>query len=175
MHLHGFYFSVDAVGDGQTSHRYTPEERRLAVTETVMPGHTFDLTWTPDRPGNWIFHCHILAHMSNYKPAFVYGPEGPPAIGYDDTPFLPDQKWRVHDNSRPHPTVVTPAKQPGAPPSDAIMLFDGKDFSGWHNFKREGARPGPVPAPRQPQSGPARRHPAIASSRILPRGRAPSG
>lgn len=23
-----------------------------------------------------------------------------------------------------------------------VLLFDGKDFSGWHNFKREGVRPG---------------------------------
>ncbi len=56
--------------------------------------------------------------------------------GYTDTPFLPDGKWRVHDISRPHPPVVTPgtfstAAQPGQPPSDAIVLFDGKDLSQW--------------------------------------------
>jgi len=56
--------------------------------------------------------------------------KGPPAIGYDDTPMLPDQKWRVHDIKRPHPRVITPGGD-GRPPSDAIVLFDGKDLSHW--------------------------------------------
>lgn len=51
--------------------------------------------------------------------------------GYEDTPVLPGQKWRVHDIKRPHPRMVTPAAQPGQPPSDAIVLFDGKDLSKW--------------------------------------------
>lgn len=52
-------------------------------------------------------------------------------LGYDDTPLIPGQKWRVHDNTRKHPPKVTPAAQPGGPPSDAIVLFDGKDLSQW--------------------------------------------
>ena len=52
-------------------------------------------------------------------------------VGYTDTPMLPDLPYRVHDPSRPHPPVVTPAAQPGGPPSDAIVLFDGKDLSQW--------------------------------------------
>lgn len=31
----------------------------------------------------------------------------------------------------PVPPVVTPASQPGAPPSDAIVLFDGKNLDQW--------------------------------------------
>jgi hypothetical protein len=57
-------------------------------------------------------------------------------LGYDDTPYLPGDKWRVHDVSRPRPDVITPGtessqEKPGRPPSDAIVLFDGKDFSQW--------------------------------------------
>ncbi|MBM3213215.1 DUF1080 domain-containing protein, partial [Candidatus Poribacteria bacterium] len=57
-------------------------------------------------------------------------------IGYDDTPFLPGSKWRVHDGTRPQPRIVTPGtfstqEMPGSPPSDAIVLFDGKDTSKW--------------------------------------------
>jgi len=52
-------------------------------------------------------------------------------LGFTDTPMLPGQKWHVHDPDRPHPRVVTPGKEPGAPPSDAIVLFDGKDLSKW--------------------------------------------
>ena len=55
-------------------------------------------------------------------------------LGYDDTPFLPGGKWRVHDVSRPRPSVITPGAQNSQPPSDAIVLFDGKDLSKWDAF-----------------------------------------
>ena len=65
MHLHGFYFRVDAVGDGSTYTSYAPDERRQAVTEVVAPGRTMALTWSPSRPGNWVFHCHFVGHISH--------------------------------------------------------------------------------------------------------------
>jgi len=57
-------------------------------------------------------------------------------VGYDDTPMLPGSKWRVHDSRRPQPKVVTPGtvstqKKQGRPPSDAVILFNGKDASKW--------------------------------------------
>ena len=58
----------------------------------------------------------------------------PPAnhdLGFEDTPMLPGLPFHVHDPNRPHPPVVTPSAQPGGPPSDAIVLFDGKDLSQW--------------------------------------------
>lgn len=50
--------------------------------------------------------------------------------GFRDTPMLPDGKWRVHDPDRPYPEVVTPAP-PGAPPSDALVLFAGTSLEAW--------------------------------------------
>src|ERR1017187_9778218 len=48
--------------------------------------------------------------------------------GYNDTPQLPNQKWKVHDMNRPRARKVTPgAYVEEAPPSDAIVLFNGKD------------------------------------------------
>jgi len=63
-------------------------------------------------------------------------PSGKPASpeGYTDTPMLPGGKWHVHDPNRPQPPVVTPGAtfSHGAPaPSDAVVLFDGKDLSKW--------------------------------------------
>lgn len=52
-------------------------------------------------------------------------------VGYTDTPVLPNLPYRVHDPDRPHPPAVTPAEQPGGAPSDAIVLFDGRDLSHW--------------------------------------------
>jgi len=51
--------------------------------------------------------------------------------GYSDTPVIPGQKWKVHDIDRPRPAVVTPGARPADPPSDAIVLFGGKDLSQW--------------------------------------------
>ena len=51
--------------------------------------------------------------------------------GFTDTPMLPGLPWRVHDPARPHPPIVTPGATPGAAPSDAIVLFDGRDLSRW--------------------------------------------
>lgn len=56
--------------------------------------------------------------------------------GYDNTPFLPGQRWRVHDSTRPHPRKVSPGtfsteENPGDPPSDAIVLFAGNDLARW--------------------------------------------
>ena len=46
-------------------------------------------------------------------------------------------KWSIHDLNRPLPPVVDPgpAGQPAAAPSDAIVLFDGKDLSAWEDGK----------------------------------------
>ena len=44
---------------------------------------------------------------------------------------LPGQKWKVHDRNRPQPRKVTPGLPIAIelPPSDAIVLFDGKNLS----------------------------------------------
>ena len=55
-------------------------------------------------------------------------------LGYDDTPMLPNSPYCVHDDRRPAPTVVTPGGD-NSPPSDAVVLFDGSDLSGWQSAK----------------------------------------
>src|SRR5271168_1896649 len=63
--------------------------------------------------------------------AFPQAPKPNHDLGFEDTPMLPGLPYHVHDDRRPHPPVVTPAAEPGGPPSDAIVLFDGKDLSAW--------------------------------------------
>src|ERR1700693_1586961 len=45
-------------------------------------------------------------------------------------------KWKIHDLNRPVPPVIEPGTlstpdAAGHPPSDAVVLFDGKDLSRW--------------------------------------------
>ena len=47
-----------------------------------------------------------------------------------------DTRWKIHDANRPVPPVIEPGtastqELPGRAPSDAVVLFDGKDLSQW--------------------------------------------
>lgn len=72
-----------------------------------------------------------LAGVGLVFAVFIFGQTANPNLGYTDTPMLPGLPYHVHDPARPHPRVVTPALQPGGAPSDAIVLFDGRDLSQW--------------------------------------------
>lgn len=74
MHLHGFYFRVDARGDIAKDTIYWPRERRMVVTESLQPFETMTVAWSPDRPGNWVFHCHLNIHVATNP---VIGPNAP--------------------------------------------------------------------------------------------------
>ena len=64
MHLHGFHFTVDSEGDGTADRRLSAGERRTVVTEAMPPGRTFRMSWKPTRGGHWLFHCHMVGHMT---------------------------------------------------------------------------------------------------------------
>jgi FtsP/CotA-like multicopper oxidase with cupredoxin domain len=63
LHLHGFYYRIDAFNRGGRVERYYGESRPMVVTQRIVPGETFDMSWSPDRPGQWLFHCHMFQHM----------------------------------------------------------------------------------------------------------------
>jgi FtsP/CotA-like multicopper oxidase with cupredoxin domain len=64
MHLHGRHFRVRASGDGLRQNDSDAAEAPLVVTEFVAAGETYEMEWAPERPGNWLFHCHMVSHMT---------------------------------------------------------------------------------------------------------------
>jgi len=70
------------------------------------------------------------------QPKLIEAKDGSGIVGYKDTPILPWCGYHVHDPDRPAPPIVTAGKpstqeKVGTAPSDAIVLFDGKDLSQW--------------------------------------------
>jgi manganese oxidase len=64
LHLHGFHFTVEGVGTGLRHEAYDESQYRQVVTQVVPMGSTMQMSWTPTRAGNWLFHCHLLGHVS---------------------------------------------------------------------------------------------------------------
>jgi FtsP/CotA-like multicopper oxidase with cupredoxin domain len=64
MHLHGFFYQVLSRGTVTVDTVYGPADRRTVVTESMTPRTTMSMTWTPTRPGRWLFHCHLSFHVA---------------------------------------------------------------------------------------------------------------
>ena len=75
MHLHGFYYRTDAHGDGAVDTIYGPDQTRMAVTQFLLPGQTVALTWSPKRPGHWLYHCHFIEHVDEEQHMGAAHPE----------------------------------------------------------------------------------------------------
>jgi FtsP/CotA-like multicopper oxidase with cupredoxin domain len=56
MHLHGFYYQLDR------------PDAHDEVTHAFYPGEAEELSWTADRAGSWMFHCHIDDHVTRHAP-----------------------------------------------------------------------------------------------------------
>jgi FtsP/CotA-like multicopper oxidase with cupredoxin domain len=60
FHLHGFFFQVLSV-NGEP-----PAWRSWEDVVNVPPRATVRIAWYPDdRPGSWMYHCHILEHHAS--------------------------------------------------------------------------------------------------------------
>jgi FtsP/CotA-like multicopper oxidase with cupredoxin domain len=70
MHMHGSYFRVLSVGDAEHSDPVPPSQMRDVSTHFMAVGGTMTTLWKPERTGRWIFHCHILTHVSPETSAF---------------------------------------------------------------------------------------------------------
>jgi FtsP/CotA-like multicopper oxidase with cupredoxin domain len=57
FHLHGFFFQVLEINGKR------PAWRSMEDVINVPPKATVRIAWYPDdRPGSWMYHCHILEH-----------------------------------------------------------------------------------------------------------------
>ena len=65
IHLHGHVFRVIA-RDGRPT-RY----REWADTVLMAPREAVDIAFVADNPGDWMFHCHILAHQAGGMMALI--------------------------------------------------------------------------------------------------------
>ena len=90
---------------------------------------------------------HLARSLSTWQKLRLNLEVPPELPGYVDTPLLPNSSWKVHDRRRPQPGNVNPGDSdilapPGKAPSDAIILFDGKDISQWKNGDAKGLENG---------------------------------
>ena len=63
MHLHGFYYRVDAFNGPAAEYQGRPAPGQMVVTQLMSPFSGMSMSWSPDRPGNWLFHCHFALHL----------------------------------------------------------------------------------------------------------------
>lgn len=136
MHLHGFYFTVRRTGDGFRDAPAGDGDGLRVVTHPLPSGGTLVLEWTPEREGNWLFHCHIMHHVS-------------PARRLDADPHAPaaDAGHGSHHGSATHDAglgmagmvlgitvrasrdVSEPARPPGVPARRLTMTIGRGDPS----------------------------------------------
>jgi FtsP/CotA-like multicopper oxidase with cupredoxin domain len=65
MHLHGFYFKMLSQGSPFRDTAFTADRQRMSVTEDMDAFTTMSMVFSPDRPGNWLFHCHLVFHVNH--------------------------------------------------------------------------------------------------------------
>ena len=65
IHLHGHSFRVVARDGKPTRHREWRDTVLMAPREAV------DIAFVADNPGDWMFHCHILAHQAGGMMAMI--------------------------------------------------------------------------------------------------------
>jgi hypothetical protein len=138
---------------GKTADKVSPSKNAeglshdtIALTETRLTRLDFFIAGA-------YFHRHTFRIFMNLHPTspviLTLLTLAMPAYAADvGSPFYGDapdahHPWAVHDRNRPQPELVTPGTfstqaQPGKPPSDAVILFDGADLSKWEADEGQG-------------------------------------
>ena len=111
MHLHGFYFDVTHQGSWAAETTFAKADMPHVVTQLPVSGGTYDMTWVPEEPGNWLMHCHVAYHTSLYLAARV--------------PPEPDDPVTVDPMHGMHGMVLAVSVRPGASPKRRVATAPG--------------------------------------------------
>jgi FtsP/CotA-like multicopper oxidase with cupredoxin domain len=123
IHMHGHSFKIVAT-DGN------PVPAGMEWTkDTVLigPAERYDLEFTGNNPGVWMFHCHIEHHMANGMMTVVqyegHKPTGPAAEIYDETVGVqPAVSHEGHGTTEPAAESLASAT---APSTSQTSVADG--------------------------------------------------
>lgn len=63
MHLHGFFYRVQARGTWNKDGPIAEPMRPVLNTDLLPPAGTLTFDFAPTTPGNWLMHCHFSFHM----------------------------------------------------------------------------------------------------------------
>jgi manganese oxidase len=172
LHLHGFYFDVLRTGDGKQDAPVNGADGRRVVTQLVKAGGTIELRWVPERAGNWLFHCHVMAHVAperrlNGRGIAEFGTNTHaghgPAGGHDDgalgmagmvlgitvrdravTPAPPPPAATPTASPRQLTMTILGASPDGRTPARIAVSGDGVPASPAADTAGQGASPGPT-------------------------------
>jgi manganese oxidase len=152
MHLHGFYFNVDSRGDEMNDLVFPPgSSPHLVNTERLAPARTFSLTWTPTRPGNWLFHCHDTAHIKPVLPLDGSAPSTPHHVANHALEMMAGPVVGIKVSEKPGTPVATTAA-----PRRSLRLIAKVDTGGtpeepaWGFALEEGGKTTPAAPPYLP-------------------------
>jgi len=127
MHLHGTFFKVTNHGGALRDTILGAAAERLEVTELMTPGSTMQMAWMPDRPGTWLFHCHLTFHVA---PNIGFGADSIPVDAfaemlYHNHPMDPDHHLEQGMGGLLM-TVTVPSPRGWAPPvvRRKVVMFD---------------------------------------------------
>ena len=158
MHLHGFYFRVDARGSWSAD-TAAGSVHRTVVTESVPYRGTFAMTWTAERPGNWLFHCHDALHTS-WRRRFNLSDERPPAtLPVHDAAHHAEQDMsglilgitvRDTGGSRPITALAPPARRVRVAAIEQPAVYGREPGFSYVTTVRDGAVPDRLEVPARP-------------------------
>ena len=155
MHLHGFFFDVEREGNEAHDEAIAPSRRMHEVTHLMAPGSTMSMTWTPERAGRWLLHCHTMLHVSptlnvdgSPRPHEEHGHDG--HLGAGMTGLVVGIVVRGPEGHSERSAVISKARQLtlvmqqeahrfGQAPAFGFLLAEGSDVPP--------AGPVPVPGP----------------------------
>ena len=120
----------------------------MAVTEAVSSRNTASITWSPDRPGGWLFHCHLTNHAGKFAPI-----DRREVLDYPSTHHEGDPDRHVFTGMNGLVLGVTVTGRPPAPnawrPAKRLQLFVQSDSQPGDRDRRfayvlqQGAEPKP--------------------------------